>query len=150
MFLLGVPLLIIPFAVYNIIAFLLPGLDWAQPLAHVKMMSQAIWTLTLGDLVVAVAVFILFLEVVKSIQAARRSIVDHLLSLLLFLAMLAEFLLVKEAATATFFLLLVTAFVDVIGGFAFSLKAIRRKVVFEGVDQVLPPYPMFDTLERVG
>ena len=139
MFLLGVPLLIIPFAVYNIIAFLLPGLDWAQPLAHVKMMSQAIWTLTLGDLVVAVAVFILFLEVVKSIQAARRSIVDHLLSLLLFLGMLAEFLLVKEAATATFFLLLVTAFVDVIGGFAFSLKAIRRKVVFEGVDQVLPP-----------
>jgi hypothetical protein len=139
MFLLGVPLLIIPFAVYNIIAFLLPGLDWAQPLAHVKMMSQAIWTLTLGDLVVAVAVFILFLEVVKSIQAARRSIVDHLLSLLLFLAMLAEFLLVKEAATATFFLLLVTAFVDVIGGFAFSLKAIRRKVAFEGVDQVLPP-----------
>ncbi|HEX5844837.1 MAG: hypothetical protein ACXWVL_01840 [Rhodoplanes sp.] len=139
MFLLGVPLLIIPFAVYNIIAFLLPGLDWAQPLAHVEMMSQAIWTLTLGDLVVAVAVFILFLEVVKSIQAARRSIVDHLLSLLLFLAMLAEFLLVKEAATATFFLLLVTAFVDVIGGFAFSLKAMRRKVAFEGVDQVLPP-----------
>lgn len=139
MFLLGVPLLIIPFAVYNIIAFLLPGLDWAQPLAHVEMMSQAIWTLTLGDLVVAVAVFILFLEVVKSIQAARRSIVDHLLSLLLFLAMLAEFLLVKEAATATFFLLLVTAFVDVIGGFAFSLKAIRRKVVSEGVDQVFPP-----------
>lgn len=139
MFLLGVPLLIIPFAVYNIVAFLLPGLDWAQPLAHVKMMSQAIWTLTLGDLVVAVAVFILFLEVVKSIQAARRSIVDHLLSLLLFLAMLAEFLLVKEAATATFFLLLVTAFVDVIGGFAFSLKAMRRKVAFEGVDQVLPP-----------
>ena len=139
MFLLGVPLLIIPFAVYNFVAFLLPGLDWAQPLAHVKMMSQAIWTLTLGDLVVAVAVFILFLEVVKSIQAARRSIVDHLLSLLLFLAMLAEFLLVKEAATATFFLLLVTAFVDVIGGFAFSLKAMRRKVAFEGVDQVLPP-----------
>jgi hypothetical protein len=139
MFLLGVPLLIIPFAVYNIIAFLLPGLDWARPLAHVEMMSQAIWTLTLGDLVVVVAVFILFLEVVKSIQAARRSIVDHLLSLLLFLAMLAEFLLVKEAATATFFLLLVTAFVDVIGGFAFSLKAMRRKVAFEGVDQVLPP-----------
>jgi hypothetical protein len=139
MVLLGVPLLIIPFAIYNIIAFLLPGLDWAQPLAQVKMMSQAIWTLTLGDLVVAIAVFILFLEVVKSIQAARRSIVDHLLSLLLFLAMLAEFLLVKEAATATFFLLLVTAFVDVIGGFAFSIKALRRKVAFEGVDPALPP-----------
>ncbi len=139
MFLLGVPLLIIPFAVYNIIAFLLPGLDWAQPLAQVQMISLATFTLTLGDLVVAIAVFILFLEVVKSIQAARRSIVDHLLSLILFLAMLAEFLLVKEAATATFFLLLVTAFVDVIGGFAFSIKALRRKVASEGVDQALPP-----------
>jgi hypothetical protein len=140
MFLLGVPLLIIPFAVYNIIVFLLPGLDWAQPLAHVEMMSQATWTLALGDLIVAVAVFILFLEVVKSIQMARRSVVvDHLLSLLLFLGMLAEFLLVKEAATATFFLLLVTAFVDLIGGFAFSLKAARRKVAFEGVDQTQQP-----------
>jgi hypothetical protein len=118
----------------------LPGLDWAQPLAHVEMISRATWTLTLGDFVIAIAVFILFLEVVKSIQMARRSVVvDHLLSLLLFLGMLAEFLLVKEAATATFFLLLVTAFVDLIGGFAFSLKAARRKVAFEGVDQTQQP-----------
>ena len=138
MFLLGVPLLIIPFAFYNIVVFLLPGLDWAQPLAHVEMISRATWTLTLGDFVIAIAVFILFLEVV--IQMARRSVVvDHLLSLLLFLGMLAEFLLVKEAATATFFLLLVTCFVDVIGGFAFTFNSARRKVEFEGVDQMQQP-----------
>jgi hypothetical protein len=122
MFLLGVPLLLIPFAVYNIVAFLLPGLEWSQPLAQVEMLSKAVWTLTLGDLLVAIAVFILFLEVVKSIRMARRGVVDHLLSFVLLTGMAAEFVLVREAATATFFLLLVAAFVDVIGGFAFALR----------------------------
>jgi hypothetical protein len=86
------------------------------------MLSKAVWTLTLGDLLVAVATFILFLEVVKSIRMARRGVVDHLLSLALFAGMAAEFVLVREAATATFFLLLVASFVDVIGGFAFALR----------------------------
>lgn len=122
MFLLGVPLLLIPFAVYNIVVFLLPGLEWSQPLAQVEMLSKAVWTLTLGDLLVAVAVFILFLEVVKSIRMARRGVVDHLLSFALLVGMAAEFVLVRQAATATFFLLLVAAFVDVIGGFAFALR----------------------------
>ena len=47
-----------------------------------------------------------------------RTVVDHGLSLVLFLGMLVEFLLVKQAASATFFLLLVISFVDVLGGFA--------------------------------
>jgi len=137
MFLVGVPLLIMPFAFYNIVAFLLPGLEWTAPLAHVPLPSHATWTLTLGDTLVAISVFILFLEVTKSIQMARRGVVDHLLSLLLLIAMLAEFLLVEKAATPTFFLLMVTCFVDLIGGFAFSLKATRPKVAFEGIDQTL-------------
>jgi hypothetical protein len=139
MFLMGVPLLIIPFAVYNIVVFLLPGLEWTQPVAQVTLPSQANWTLTLGDILVAAAVFILFLEVVKSIRMAGRGVVDHLLSLLLLAGMAAEFLLVKEAATATFFLLLVTAFVDVIGGFAFFFRAARRIAPPQAVEQDEPP-----------
>lgn len=139
MFLVGVPLLVMPFAFYNIVVFLLPGLEWTAPLAHVPLPSHATWTLTLGDILIAISVFILFLEVTKLIQAARRGVIDHLLSLLLFVAILVEFLFVEKAATPTFFLLLVTCFVDLIGGFAFSLKAARPKVDFEGVDQTLKP-----------
>jgi hypothetical protein len=139
MFLLGVPLLIIPLAFYNIVVFLLPGLEWAQPLAHIAMPSGATWTLTLGDFLIAVSMFILFLEVAKSIRMERRGGVDHVLSVILFAGMLAEFLLVKEAATPTFFLLLVACLVDMIGGFAFSLKEARRKVEFEGIDQTQLP-----------
>jgi hypothetical protein len=139
MFLLGVPLLIIPLAFYNIVVFLLPGLEWAQPLAEAVMPSGATWTLTLGDFLIAVSVFILFLEVAKAIRAERRGGVDHALSVILFVGMLAEFLLVKQAATPTFFLLLVACLVDMIAGFAFSLKEAHRKVVFEGIDQTQAP-----------
>ncbi len=38
-----------------------------------------------------------------------RTVVDHALSLLLLLGMLVEFVWVKQAATATFFLMLVIA-----------------------------------------
>ena len=34
MFLLGFPLLLIPFAIYNIIAFLMPGVSWTGALTH--------------------------------------------------------------------------------------------------------------------
>ncbi len=52
--------------------------------------------------------------------------IDHVLSTVLFLGMLVEFLLVKQAATATFFLLLVISFVDVLGGFAVTMRTAQR------------------------
>jgi hypothetical protein len=135
MFLIGFPLLIIPFAVYNIIAFLLPGLAWTQEIAHVRMISEADWRLTLGDLLVAVSILILFVEMMKSTRMSTRTIIDHMLSMVLFIGMLVEFLLVRQAATATFFLLLVIGFVDVLGGFTITIRTAQRDISFSGIDQ---------------
>ena len=82
------------------IAFLLPGLEWSHDMAAVRLASGATWSLTTGDLLVAVAVVILFFETLKVARFATRSVVDHLLSALLFGAMLAEFLLVRQAASS--------------------------------------------------
>ena len=38
----------------------------------------------------------------------------------------------KQAATATFFLLLVISFIDVLGGFAVSLRSAQRGLTVEG------------------
>jgi hypothetical protein len=62
-----------------------------------------------------------------------RSVFGHLLSMLLFIGMLIEFLLVKQAATATFFLLLVISFVDAIGGYTVTMRASQRNIL---VDQI--------------
>ena len=132
MFMLGFPLLLIPFAIYNIIAFLMPGVSWTGTVISVHMMSGADWTMSAGDMLVALGVVVLFGEVMKSTRIGIRTVVDHALSLILFLGMLVEFLLVKQAASATFFLLLVISFFDVLGGFAVSLRSAQRDLTVEG------------------
>ncbi|HYV71616.1 MAG TPA: hypothetical protein VE970_16080 [Pseudolabrys sp.] len=138
MFMLGFPLLLIPFAIYNIIAFLMPGVAWSSVVSTVHMMSGVDWKMTTGDVLVALAILLLCGEVVKSSRISRRTIIDHALSLVLFLGMLIEFILVKQAATATFFLLLVVGFIDVLGGFAVTLRSAQRDLTVEGVERVSP------------
>jgi membrane-anchored protein YejM (alkaline phosphatase superfamily) len=138
MFMLGFPLLLIPFAIYNIIAFLMPGVAWGSVVSTVHMMSGVDWTMTTGDVLVALSILLLCGEVMKSSRISRRTIIDHALSLILFLGMLIEFILVKQAATATFFLLLVVGFIDVLGGFAFTLRSAQRDLTVEGVERVSP------------
>jgi hypothetical protein len=132
MFMLGFPLLLVPFAIYNIVAFLMPGLTWTGTLSSVHMVSGAEWTMSAGAMLVALAVLLLFGEVMKATRIGIRTVVDHALSLILFLGMLVEFLLVSQAATATFFLLLVISFVDVLGGFAVTLRSAQRDLTVEG------------------
>ena len=136
MFVLGFPLLLIPFAIYNIIAFLMPGVTWTGIVATVHMVSGADWTMSAGDILIALAIVLLCGEVMKSTRIGIRTVVDHALSLILFLGMLVEFILVKQAATATFFLLLVVSFIDVLGGFAVTLRSAQRDLTVEGVERV--------------
>jgi hypothetical protein len=57
-----------------------------------------------------------------------RAIIDHVLAMLVFIAMLVEFLLVKAAGTSTFFLLLIISLVDVLAGFIISIRSAGRQV----------------------
>jgi hypothetical protein len=133
MFILGFPLLLVTFAIYNIIAFLMPGVSWTGTLTSVHMMSGGDWTMSLGDMLIVLAIILLFGEMMKSTRIGVRSVVDHGLSLLLFLVMMVEFLLVAQAATSTYFLLLVIGLVDVLGGFAVTLRTSQRDLTVEQV-----------------
>ena len=135
MFVLGFPLLLVPFAIYNIIAFLMPGVTWNGVVTTVHMVSGADWTMSVGDMLVTLAILLLCGEVMKSTRIGIRTVVDHALSLVLFLGMLVEFILVKQASTATFFLLLVVSFIDVLGGFAVTLRSAQRDLTVEGVER---------------
>ena len=133
MYLVGAPLLVIPFAIYNIIAFLMPGVSWSAPLTHLLLMSGAEWTMSVGDILVTFTVLILIVEVIKFARIGTRSFVDHALALLLLFGMAAEFVWVTQAATATFFLMLVIAFVEAAGGIGVALRtrARRRELMIE-------------------
>ena len=132
MFLLGFPLLLIPFAIYNMIAFLTPGVSWTATVTTVHMMSGQDWVLTWEDILIAFSIFLLWIEMIKATRAGMRSVMDHILAMILFIVMLVEFLLVPQAATSTFFLLMAIALVDVLAGFIIGMRASRRQVEVEG------------------
>jgi hypothetical protein len=133
MYLLGFPLLIIPFAIYNIVAFIMsvPDTIWTTEATSVQMTSGQVWILTWEDIIIAGSILLLWIEVIKSTRIGVRAIVDHVLSMLLFVAMLIEFLLVRAAGTSTFFLMLIIAMVDVLAGFIISIRSAPRQVEVE-------------------
>lgn len=133
MYILGFPLLIIPLAIYNIMTFLVP-VDWNAQITSVSMMSGGEWRVSYSDLLLAVGLAFLFLEIFKATRHGTRAIVDHLLSTLLFIAALVEFLLVAQAATSTFALLMAMCLVDVIAGYSVSIRAAQRDYTVERGD----------------
>lgn len=126
MFLIGFPLLVIPLAIYNMVAFLTPGVRWDSAIASIHLVSQADWTMTLGDIFMMAALIVLFIEVIKATQTTSRSLVDHGLSMLVFIVALIEFLTVTQAATSTFAMLVMYCLFDVVAGFSVTIKTARR------------------------
>jgi hypothetical protein len=130
-FLIGFPLLLIPLAVYNMLVFLTPGVLWTDKIATVLLPSRTEWAVTFGDMLVALALFLLFIEALKASRAAGKPVMDHLLSLLVFLGAVAEFLLVKEAASSTFAIITAVCLVELFDGMVISRSAARRRRAIE-------------------
>ncbi|HXQ84536.1 MAG TPA: hypothetical protein VN769_10775, partial [Xanthobacteraceae bacterium] len=79
--------------------------------------------------------FLLWIEIIKSTRIGMRSVMDHILAMALFIAMLVEFLLVPRAGTSTFFLLMTIALVDVLAGFIVGMRSSTRQIEVEGPGQ---------------
>ena len=90
------------------------------------MISGQVWEFTWRDLMVVFGVVCLFGEVLKSTNTSSRAIVNHILSTLVFIVYLVEFIVVGFAAQSVFFILMVLALFDVLAGLTISIKAARR------------------------
>jgi hypothetical protein len=123
----GFPLLLIPLAIYNIIAFLMPGVSLGDTIVTVPLVSGAGWPVTLSDILLALAALMLMFEVIKGARPGAKFLTDHLLSLIVTGAAAAEFVLWKQFGTSTFFLLTLLSLVDFLTGIA--LRARRGAVV---------------------
>lgn len=101
----------------------------------IGMMSGARWAFTWGDLVLLVTLAVLFAEILKATYTSTASLVDHGLSMLVFVLALVAFLLVPQASTSVFFLLLIAFLIDVIAGFTIGIRVAKRDIGFGGGDQ---------------
>jgi hypothetical protein len=120
----GFPLLLIPLAVYNIIAFLMRDVSFGAPLFSLPLPSGTGWPVTLSDVLVSLGILLLLCEVVKGARPGAKYLTDHLLSLLVLCGAAAEFVLLPQFGSSTFFLLTLLALVDFLSGIA--LRTRRR------------------------
>ena len=141
----GFPLLLIPLAIYNIVVWLMPGVTLAEPLLTLTLMSGAAWPVTLNDILLALGILLLLLEIIKGARPGAKFLTDHLLSLIVFGAAAAEFVLWPRFGTSIYFLLTLLALVDFLSGIA--LRARRGTMVATPVAQrreTVTPEPRFD------
>lgn len=133
-FLLSLPLTLLPLIAYNILAFAngdASGDDlWSAPLFEFSMVSGAQFVMVTGDGVIVVALFLLFIETLKATRTGVIALADHIFSMLVFVAYLVEFLVLRQAATSVFFILLSIALIDVVAGFSVTISGARRDVSF--------------------
>jgi hypothetical protein len=139
----AIPLTIVPLVVYNLVALLFPGATpdatWTREIFGLTMVSSARWALTMGDLMVALAIACLFLEIMKSGRTGNATIANHILSTIVLIVYIIEFILVYVAATSLFFILTLIALFDVIAGFTITIRTATRDVAYTPGYE--PPHP---------
>jgi hypothetical protein len=130
----GFPLLLIPLAIYNIIVFLMPGVSFVDPIVKLTLVSGTEWPVTLSDMLLALGMLMLMFEVIKGARPGAKYLTDHLLSLIVFGAAAAEFVMWAKFGTSTYFLLATLALVDFLSGLALRARrgavAVAAPVVF--------------------
>lgn len=125
----ALPLIALPLIVYNILLAFAGDASttfFAQRLFGVNMIKGAEWVFTRGDFVILLTFLTLFIELIKSTWTGTASLVDHGLSMLIFIVALIEFLVVNAAATSVFFFIVLGAVIDVVAGFTIGIRVARR------------------------
>lgn len=139
--LIALPLLLIPVVLYNIVILFggsgeggLVAADeiLRDPLFSIPMTSGASWNVGVGDMILFLALVLLFFELLKSTSSQKVAIVNHALSLIVFVVCLVEFLLIRGFATSTFFLIVTMVMLDVLAGFIVTIIAARKDLDFGG------------------
>ena len=82
--------------------------------------------ITISDLLIILSLLFLYIETFKATRTSTASIVDHVLSLAVFMVFFVEFLIVPRLGNTTFLILMIGALMDVIMGFTVTISTARR------------------------
>jgi hypothetical protein len=133
---LALPLLAAPVLLYNLMLLTMngglqsgdAGAQLACVLFTIHTTSGGLWTVSVGDLFLAGSLIVLFVELLKSTNSRNVAIINHSLSMILFVVCLVELLLVRGCATSVFFLISLMVLLDVLAGFIVTIVAARRDI----------------------
>jgi hypothetical protein len=123
----AIPLTILPVVGYLVVVMLGGVAALGRPVFTVPLPSGVAFPFDAGSLIIVVTLFALFLEMIKATLVKNaNSILDHGLSTVLLIICILLFVLAPMMGTATFFLIVVIVFIDVMAGFTVSIKTAQR------------------------
>jgi hypothetical protein len=123
-----------PFMVLAVIAYAVAvavlGLPLTNELIGFNLPSGTRFALTVSECLLAIATIVLFFEIMNATSAKSSSIINHGMSMLVFIACFVAFLLVPGFGTGTFLVITLIALVDVVAGYSISILTARRDMTF--------------------
>jgi hypothetical protein len=137
----AIPLTLVPLILFNVIGYAV-GVPvggespWLKELFHVPLISGQTWPVTPSDLMILLGLAMLFFETLRSAQPARSGVItNHIVSTILLVIYVVEFIVVPIAGDSLFFILTAIALFDVVAGFTISIRTAQRDISFgSGVD----------------
>jgi hypothetical protein len=132
---LNIPLFLILLIAYNILEFSPAGPETGsvlhKTLFEFRLMSGATVTIDVSDLLIVIGLHAVYFEILKSVRSSVSTIINHTLSLIVFIVFLVEFLMVRHAGTPSFLILTIMSLLVVIAGFTVSISSARRDFMVE-------------------
>lgn len=125
-----IPLTVVPLILFNAIGFAVGAPDlWTAARFTVPLVSGHVWNASLGDLMILLGLLMLFFETLRSARpGASATIANHMVSTILLIVYIVEFIVVGVAANSTFLILTAFALFDVVAGFSITIRAAERDV----------------------
>jgi hypothetical protein len=124
------PFLGIAVLVY-LVGVMLIGVPLDSTIMQVPLPSGAVLRATFGDVVLLLGLVLFFVELIVSTRPTQGALINHGLSMALFVACGLLFLLVAACGTMVFFLLMILTLVDVISGYSISIITARRDLTLD-------------------
>lgn len=120
-----IPLLAVVVILYNLLAFSAGDL-LNTSLWQMGLISGAQWVFSINDMLLSLAVLLLYIELFKATRTSTASIIDHLLSLAIFIVCLGEFFMIQQFGNSQFLIITLITLLDVVAGFTITISTARR------------------------
>ena len=109
-----------------------PSNPWhAKEALAIHQMSGDLWRVHGGDLFLAFSMALLFVEIIRATRTSGESILNHALSVIVFVAAVLLFFTRPGYGNSTFFLYTSMTLLDFVAGFIITTMSARRDTVIE-------------------
>lgn len=120
------PLLAVSLIVYTVMTYTTGGAWYDASVVTIPMVSGDKWDITYGSAFIIGSMGLLFVELLRATNTGASSLLNHALSVLVFIVALLLFIIVPGFGNSIFFIFMTMTFLDFMAGFIVTTVTSRR------------------------